>query len=328
MGDALRWGILGVAKINERLLPAFAVAADADLVAIASRSPERARDAAAAAGIPAAHGSYEALLADPAVEAVYIPLPNTLHAEWTRRAADAGKHVLCEKPLAPTAAEAAELVAHCRKKGVRLMDGFMWPHHARTSRLRLLLDGGTIGAVRHVVGTFTFTLPLDPNNIRLRPELAGGSLLDVGCYPVYGIRWAFQAEPMRVYATARTLYGVDVAVSGVLEFGDGGVGLFDCGFTAPMRQWVEITGTEGVVRVPEMWVPQGPADYVIAKDGRGPERVVVEARDQVVCMIEDFGRAVRAGRDPQPAPEEAVRTLKVLDALARSAREGRPVEVG
>src|ERR1700678_2803340 len=150
----LRWGILGVAKINERLLPAFAKAGNAELRGIASRSLEKAQAAAKSAGIPLAFGSYEALLDDPTIDAVYIPLPNTLHAEWTRKAADRGKHVLCEKPLTPTAAEAAELVAYCRGKGVHLLDGFMWPHPPRTARLRQLIDGGTIGTVRRVTGTF------------------------------------------------------------------------------------------------------------------------------------------------------------------------------
>jgi D-xylose 1-dehydrogenase (NADP+, D-xylono-1,5-lactone-forming) len=324
--DAVRWGILGVAKINDRLLPGFRAAATADLVAIASRDAEKAKAAAKAAGIPTAHGNYEALLADPNVDAVYIPLPNTLHAEWTRRAADAGKHVLCEKPLTPTAAEARAVVDYCRAKSVKLMDGFMWPHHARTARLRRLIDSGAIGEVRQVCGAFTFTLDLDAANIRLQPGLAGGSLLDVGCYPVYGIRWAFAAEPVRAYATATTMHGVDVAVSGVLEFPGGRAGLFDCGFTAPLRQWLEITGTEGVVRVPEMWVP-AVDDYTVLRDGKPPERVVVNGRDQIACMIEDVGRAVLRDEDPVPAPDEAVKTLRVLDAVARAAREGRPVDV-
>jgi predicted dehydrogenase len=325
--DKLRWGILGVAKINERLLPAFAVAANADLVAIASRSAERAKAAAETAGIPTAHGSYEALLADPAVDAVYIPLPNTLHDEWTRRAADAGKHVLCEKPLCPTADEAAALVAHCRARNVRLMDGFMWPHHARTTRLRLLIDSGAIGEVRQVVGSFTFTLADDPSNIRLKSDLGGGSLLDVGCYPVYGIRWAFKAEPVSVFARATTHHGVDVSMNGLLFFEGGRVGAFDCGFTRPLRQWLEITGTTGVIRVPSMWLPDGEARVEVQR-GEGPvEQQSMTGRDQIVCMIEDFGRAVRAGREPEPSPDEAVKTLRVLDALAHSARVGREVEV-
>jgi predicted dehydrogenase len=325
--NPLRWGVLGVAKINDRLLPAFAAAENARLVAIASRDAGRAKAAAAAAGIPKAYGHYDQLLADPDVEAVYVPLPNTLHAPWTKRAADAGKHVLCEKPLAATAVEAAELAAYCKAAGVRLMDGFMWPHHARTARLRQVIDAGDIGKVRHVAGAFTFTLPLDAPNIRLRADTAGGSLLDVGCYPVYGIRWAYRAEPVRVTATATMRGGVDVEMSGTVEFGGGRTGAFDCGFTAPLRQWLEVIGTTGVIRVHEMWVPHGPADYIIDREGRRPETVVVEGRDQIVCMLEDFGRAVRAGRDPEPTPDEAVKTLRVLDALAQSAREGRAVEV-
>ena len=191
----LRWGILGVAHIVDRLLPAFAKSAHAELRAVASRSEEKAQAAAKAANIPVAHGSYEALLEDPAIDAVYIPLPNTLHAEWTRRAAERGKHILCEKPLTPTAAEARELVAFCAARKVLLMDGFMWPHHPRTTRLRKFLDDGGVGKVERVTAAFTYPLkPLEPSNIRLRSDLAGGSLLDVGCYPVFGIRWAFGAE--------------------------------------------------------------------------------------------------------------------------------------
>jgi predicted dehydrogenase len=325
--DKLRWGILGVAKINDRLLPGFSEAADTQLLAIASRDAAKAKTAAAKAGIPRAYGGYETLLADPEIEAVYIPLPNALHAEWTKKAADAGKHILCEKPLCPTAAAAADVVAHCRAKGVRLMDGFMWPHHARTSRLRQMIDAGEIGEVRHVSGTFTFTLAADAPNVRFRPDLAGGSLLDVGCYPVYGIRWAFQAEPVSVTATAKMRDGVDVEMSGVLEFPHGRMGMFDCGFNSPQRQWLEISGTAGVIRVHEMWVPNRSADFDIDRDGQKLETIVVEGRDQIACMLEDFAHAVRADRDPEPGPDEAVKTLKVLDALAKSAREGLAVEV-
>ncbi len=324
--DKLRWGILGVAKINDRLLPGFAAAADTQLLAIASRDAAKAKAAAAKAGIPKAYAGYEALLADSEIEAVYIPLPNALHAEWTKKAADAGKHVLCEKPLAPTAAEAAEVVAHCRAKGVRLMDGFMWPHHPRTAQIRQLIDAGEIGEVRHVSGTYTFTLAADVPNVRFRADLAGGSLLDVGCYPVYGIRWVFGAEPLSVHATATMRDGVDVEMSGVLDFSDGRRGMFDCGFNSPVRQWLEISGTAGVIRVHEMWVPNRTADFDIDRDGQKLETVVVDGPDQIVCMLQDFAEAVRAGRDPEP--DEAVKTLRVLDALAKSARnEGRATDV-
>jgi predicted dehydrogenase len=325
--DKLRWGILGVAGINRRLRPAFAKARNAELRAIASRSLDRAQHAAHEADIPIAVGSYEELLRDPNIDAVYIPLPNNLHDEWTRRAAENGKHILCEKPLTPTAAEAQRLVEFCRGKGVCLMDGFMWPHHPRTVQLRQFLDAGGIGAVRRVSGTFTFRLPLDPSNIRLKPEMGGGSLLDVGCYPVYGIRWAMGADPVRVFAQAVMQFGVDAEMTGQLMFGDGRLATFDCGFTLPLRSWLEITGTEGVVRVPEMWVPGTRADYTILRDGQPPEEVVIEGEDQIQYMIENFGRAVLEQRQVQPAPEEAVKTLRVLDALARSAREGHAIDV-
>ena len=323
----LRWGILGVAKINARLLPGFKKAAHADLRAIASRDADRARDAARAAAIPTSHGSYEALLDDPDIDAVYIPLPNALHDRWARKAADRGKHVLCEKPLTPTADEAQALVDYFEAKGVRLMDGFMWPHHPRTSRLRAFLDGGGIGRVQRVNGAFTFMLPLDPANIRFKPDLAGGSLLDVGCYPIYGIRWAFGAEPVRVFAKANYLHGVDADMSGLLWLSDGRTAAFDCGFTLPLRGWLEITGTEGSVHVPEMWVPGPCATYVIRRDGSEPEELSVDGEDQIAQMIDNYSRAVLETRPVRPGPEEAVRTLRILDALARSAREGREVEI-
>jgi predicted dehydrogenase len=324
----LRWGILGVAKINDRLLPAFAKAKNAELHGIASRSLERAQQAARAAGIPTAYGSYEALLDDPTIDAVYNPLPNTLHAEWTCKAAERGKHILCEKPLAPTAAEAQAVVTYCRAKNVLLMDGFMWPHHPRTAQLQKLLDSGSIGEVRRVTGTFTFSMkPLDPANIRLQPKLAGGSLLDVGCYPVFGIRWAFGALPERVYAAATFKHGVDVAMSGLLWFSEDRMGAFDCGFTLPQRSWLEIAGTEGVVTIPEMWVPPARATYRIQRPGKTIEEVVIEGEDQVAHMIENFGRAVLLKQPVNAAPEEAVQTLRVLDALARSAQEERTIIV-
>ncbi|MGL4552569.1 MAG: Gfo/Idh/MocA family protein [Gemmataceae bacterium] len=323
----LRWGILGVAKINGRLLPSFRKLARGELRAIASRDLARAKAAAADAGIPVAHGSYEALLADPGIDAVYIPLPNTLHDEWTRRAADAGKHVLCEKPLCPDAASAEALAAYCASKGVKLMDGFMWPHHPRTARVRQAIDDGRIGPVRRVTGAFTFSLPPDPANIRLQPGTAGGSLLDVGCYPVYGIRWAFGVEPVKAFAAARHGYGVDLEVSGVLWFADGRMASFDCGFAAPMRQWLEVVGETGVIRVPELWVPGDDAAFFIERPGVPAERHAVEGADQIGHMLDGFAAAVLDGTPVRPGPDEAVGTLRVLDALARSAREGRAVDV-
>jgi D-xylose 1-dehydrogenase (NADP+, D-xylono-1,5-lactone-forming) len=327
-GRKLRWGVLGVAKINTRLKPAFHAAKTVKLQAIASRSLERAREAARDFGFESAYGSYQELLADPKVDAVYIPLPNSLHADWTRKAAEARKHILCEKPLCPTAAEAEDVVSYCRAADVRLMDGFMWPHHPRTHRVRRTIDEGAIGEVRRVTGAFTFRMELlSTDNIRLRPELGGGSLLDVGCYPVFGIRWAFGAEPVRVFARARMLNGVDIEMTGQLSFADGRMASFDCGFTLPLRGWLEITGTEGVVRISEMWLPRPRATWEVERNGEPAVTHAIEVEDQMVRMLDDFAEAVWAGHDPSPPPDEAVKTLRVLDALARSVREGREVEV-
>jgi D-xylose 1-dehydrogenase (NADP+, D-xylono-1,5-lactone-forming) len=324
----LRWGILGVANINNRVLPAFAKTKHAELRAIASRSLTRAKTAAAAASIPNAYGNYDALLDDPAIDVIYNPLPNTLHADWTMKAAQRGKHVLCEKPLASTADLAQKVVDWCQEKGVALMDGFMWPHHPRTGRLRQFLDSRVLGEIRRVSGAFTFPLrPLDSSNIRLQANLGGGSLLDVGCYPVYGIRWAFAAEPVRVYATATYRQGVDIEMNGTLWFADGQVATFDCGFTLPLRGWLEVTGTEGVLSIPEMWLPSRRASFIVQPIDEAAGEFAVEGEDQIVHMIDNFSRAILKKQPVTPSPQEAVRTLRVLDALAKSAREERVVTI-
>jgi predicted dehydrogenase len=341
----VRWGILSVAKINERLMPGFKRAGNAELRAIASRSLEKARRAAAAEGIPVAHGSYEALLDDPTIDAVYLPLPNHLHAEWTMKAAERGKHVLCEKPMASDAGEAQRAVEYCRQKKVGLMEGFMWPHHPRTAKLRELLDAGTIGEVRRVTSSFTFQLELDPQNIRLQEGMAGGSVMDVGCYPVYGARWIFGAEPTRVFATAEWqppsceapsssppyeggAGRVDLSMNAVMEFPGGRTALFDCGFTLPMRQWLEITGTAGKAWLEDMWLPAPRALIRVQRGEKPVETIAIEGEDQIVHMIQNFSAAILEGREATPGPEQGVATMKVLDALRRSAREGRSVAVG
>jgi len=327
-GRQLCWGVLGVARICNRLKPAFHGAKTVKLQAIASRCLDKSRAAAGEFGFATSYASYEALLDDPNVEAVYIPLPNSLHGVWTKKAADRGKHVLCEKPLCSTAEEAAEVVAHCRARRVRLMDGFMWPHHPRTRRLRQMLDEGVIGQVQRVTAAFTFKMEtLSAQNIRLQSAMGGGSLLDVGCYPVYGMRWAFGAEPVRAYARARLFNGVDVEMSGTLIFPDGGVGTFDCGFTLPYRPWMEIVGTKGSIRIPRMWLPHAKATWEVELNGESPVEHSIDGHCQMVHMLDDFAAAVWEKRDPDPRPDEAVKTLRALDALARSVQEGQEVAV-
>lgn len=332
MSKKLRWGILGVAAINDRLMPSFHASRTVELKGIASRTPEKAQSYATKNNIPKAYGSYEALLADPEIDAVYNPLPNHMHDEWTRKAADAGKHILCEKPLTCDAASAEKLIAYTRSKGVRLMDGFMWPHHPRTHKLRKFLDSGAIGEVKKVVTGFTFNLTgLPTSNIRMQPQAGGGGLLDVGCYTTYAIRWWMKAEPVKAWATATYVNGVDVAVAGVLTFADGRTAHFDCGFTHPLRTWVEIVGSEACVRVPNMWIPDDKAEFLVVRQ-KGDfdtdiETVETRGENQMTHMLDDFAAAVFENREPYPNPDEAVKTLRVLDAIARSAREGKEISV-
>jgi len=332
MAQALRWGLLGTAKINDRLIPAFLKSTTAKLVAVASRTQEKAQAYATEKKIPTALGSYEAMLASPEIDAVYIPLPNHLHAGWTKKAADAGKHILCEKPLTLDAAEAEDVVAYCRAKGVKLMDGFMWPHHPRTKKIRALLDADAIGPVKKVIAAFTFNLEnLPTSNIRMQPEAGGGGLMDVGCYTTYAIRWWMGIEPVKVFARAVYVNDVDVAMSGVLTFADGRTATFDCGFTHPLRTQVEIVGTTGTIRIPNQWIPDDAAAFEIHRQdgdfGIKVETVTTPGHDQIVCMIDDFAAAVHGGKECEPNPSEAILTAKVLDALAKSARSGAEVAV-
>jgi predicted dehydrogenase len=204
----------------------------------------------------------------------------------------------------------------------------MWPHHPRTHRIRHAIDAGVIGEVRRVTGAFTFRMdPLDPKNIRLCPHLAGGSLLDVGCYPVSAIRWAMGAEPVRVFARARFAHGVDVEVSGQLRFPGDRVAAFDCGFTLPYRAWLEVVGTQGTIRVPRIWAPPARATWEVEINGQPAVEHAVEGEDQIVRMLDEFAAAVWEGRDPRPGPDEAVKTLRVLDAIRQSIADGQEVEV-
>ena len=332
MPNPIRWGVLGVAAITDRLLPAFGACPDAELVAVSSRNLARAQEAANRYGNCRAHGSYDDLLADPGVDAVYNPLPNHLHAEWTKKAADAGKHVLCEKPMAMTAAEAQSMADHCAAKNLRLLDGFMWPHHPRTKKLRETIAAGTIGPVQKVVAAFTFKMDeFDANAFRLQPEAGGGGLYDVGCYCVFATRMFMGAEPVKVVARAETFNGVDVDLTAILTFADGRTAHFDCGFAHPLRTRVEIVGTAGVIRVPNLWIPDDDATFEVARQsgdfGQAVEVITTPGHDQMACMLSEFAEAVRAGRDPVPGPNEAIKTAKVIDALLEAARTRREVGV-
>ncbi len=322
--EAVRWGVLGVADhfIRRVWLPTRQ-SPWVELRAIASRSAEKAAEAARSLGIPAACGSYEELLADRKIEAVYIPLPNHLHAEWIRRCADAGKHVLCEKPLAMNAAEAQAAVDHARSKGVLLMEAFMYRFHPQWRRVHELIRAGEIGRVNAVHTFFAYHL-LDPQNIRNRLETGGGALMDVGCYAVSVPRFLLEAEPRRaVSLVARDPdLGTDILTSSILDFGNAR-GVFTVATQTFANQVVIVAGSGGRITVhqPFNTYPDVPARVTVA-NSLGERELHLPPADQYGLLFEAFSRAVRGKRQAPTPPEDAVRNMKVLDALFRSERSG------
>jgi predicted dehydrogenase len=326
----VRWGVLGAAKIaRTKVIPAMQRGHASRVVAIASRDEERARTAAEELGIPRAHGSYEALLEDPEVEAVYNPLPNHLHVPWSIRAAEAGKHVLCEKPVGLDAAEVRRLIATRDRTGVRIGEAFMVRTHPQWLAAREMVRSGRIGELRLVTGHFSY-FKRDPGDIRSRPEYGGGALMDIGCYPVTLSRWLFGQEPRRVLALIERdpELGVDHLTAGLLDF-PGGQASFTCSMQLVPFQRMQVMGTKGRVEVeiPFNAPPDRPC-RILVDDGRdlsgaGAETVEFPAVDQYTLQGDRFSEAVR-GRGEVPVPlEDSLANLAVIDALFRSAESGR-----
>jgi xylose dehydrogenase (NAD/NADP) len=321
----LQWGLLGTARINRMLIPPLRFSAGNRLLAVASRDAGTAAAYAKEWGIGRAHGSYEALLADPEIDAVYIPLPNHLHAEWTIRAARAGKHVLCEKPLALTVAEVDAMEAAAREGGVVLAEAFMYRHHPQTLKIKALVESGAIGAPRFVRGTFSFLLDR-PNDVRLRPEWGGGCLWDVGCYPLNFARFVLGAEPVEVFGSSVAgPTGIDDTFAGQLVFPGGVLVQIDAGFQTPFRTHFEIAGTEGGIVVQQPWRPEG--QPVLVTRGSETEEVVVGGDDRYLLEVEDLADCVRTGRPPRVSLAESRGNVATIVALLQSAREGRVVRL-
>ena len=326
----IRWGILGTARIARKIAAAIAQIDDVELAGVASRDLSRAKTWAHEHGARRAYGSYEALLTDPDIDAVYIPLPPSMHAEWTIAAADAGKHVLCEKPLAMNGAEAQRMADACAKAGVQLMDGVMWLHHPRTDEMQRAIASGSLGDLRRLTAAFSFhwdPLPLD--DFRFRRDLGGGALLDLGWYCVGAALWAFGEPPRRVLADAYEQHGVDLRFSAWMWFRGDRMASFDCAFDTSMRKWLEVAGTRASIVCDDFtrpWKPDKPRFWIHGAEGKASEHVS-PAPLQEVCMLRSFGDAIRSGRLRQEWPARAIETQRVCDALLQSARDGRPVAV-
>ena len=330
MQTKLRWGILSTAKIGlEYVIPAMQRGQLTTVNAIASRDLAKARQAASKLGIPTAYGSYEELLADPEIDAIYNPLPNHLHVPWTAKAAEAGKHVLCEKPLSLTAAEAETLIEVRDRTGVQIAEAFMVNCHPQWQRVRALLDEGRIGELRAISGVYSY-FNNDPANVRSKVEWGGGGLMDIGCYLIHTARYSFRQEPRRVVGLidCDPQLGIDRLASALLDF-PGGQAVFTCSTQMIPHQQIQILGTRGCItlEIPINALPDRPArlfiDFSGDLRGAGIATESFPACDQYTLQGDAFAKAVFDGA-PVPVPlEDSIRNMAVIEAIFNSAKSGR-----
>jgi D-xylose 1-dehydrogenase (NADP+, D-xylono-1,5-lactone-forming) len=315
-------GIISTAHINRLVLAGARESDRVEVVAVASRDQARAEAYAREHGIERAFGSYEALLADPDIDVVYISLPNSLHVEWSIRALEAGKHVLCEKPLDRRPDEVERAFEAAARSGRILMEAFMYRHNPQTAKLRELVGAGAIGQLGVVRSAFSFSLG-DPDNVRLAADLDGGALMDVGCYCVSGSR-LLGGEPERVYGEQVTgESGVDVLFSGTMRFPEGVAAHFDCGFVLPGRDELEVVGSEGSLFLDDPWHARRPV--IELRRESGVEEIALEHVDSYRLELENLSDAIHGEAEPLLGRDDAVGQARTIDALYRSAASGSPV---
>lgn len=330
MAKKLRWGVLSTAKIGwTKVLPAMQLCEFASVDAIASRNLAKAQETAAKLGIPTAYGSYEELLADPNIDAIYNPLPNDMHVPWTIKAAEAGKHVLCEKPISLTVAEANTLLAVRERTGVKIGEAFMVNTHPQWIRVRELIAQGRIGDLRVMNGSFSY-FNIDPNNIRNKVAAGGGALMDIGCYMVHAARYAFGAEPTRVVSSIDRdpVMGTDRLTSALMEFA-GGQAIFSCSTQMTPYQRVNFIGTKGriEVEIPCNAPPDRPTRVLIDSGadvfGSGITVETFPVCDQYTLQGDAFSKAVLEGGEVPVGVEDAIANMAVIEAIFTSAKSGK-----
>ena len=342
MPERIGWGVLGHSTIARVcMIPAIAASDNGRLRALGTRSGAGSPPATAAPRAPTppaqpqferVYGRYEDVLEDPEVDAVYVSLPNHLHHPWTLRALAAGKHVLCEKPLACSAEQAREMAAAATASGRLLMEALMYRFHPRSRAIKALVDAGGLGNPRGVRAAFTFPMTEEAleagDGTRLSPEMGGGALLDVGCYTVSVARWLLGAEPVSVQAQAVYRHGVDVHIAGTLRFPTGALAGIEAGFVSALQQTFSVTGTMGAIELPhDAFIPwEREALYTRReRDSEAGEVHRVAGADEYRLMVEHFARAVRGEGGLDVLPEDSILNMSALDALALAAREERTV---
>ncbi|MCS6992220.1 MAG: Gfo/Idh/MocA family oxidoreductase [Anaerolineales bacterium] len=324
--STLQWGLLSTARINRALIPPLRVSPRNHLLAVASRSPESAASYAREWNIPRAYGTYEDLLADPEIDVIYNPLPNHLHKEWTIRAVRAGKHVLCEKPLALSPAEVDEMALVAQQHGKVIAEAFMYRHHPQTLKVKELVERGAIGKLQLIRGAFTFRMKTE-TNIRLNLEMGGGSIWDVGCYPISYARYLAGTEPVEVFGwqvTGKT--GIDDSFFGQMKFPNGVYAQFDSGFRSPYRSFVEVVGAEGTIFIPTPFKPGWNETITLTRED-GAETIPVPGADLYLGEVEDLADSILTGTLPRVTLADSRGNAAAIAALLESARSGKPIQI-
>ena len=336
MSEQILWGVLGNANIARVcVIPAIQKSRNGNVYAIGTRSPDKAEKVVTRNRIQKVYDGYDSLLDDPAIHAVYIPLPNHLHHPWTLKALRAGKHVLCEKPLACNAKEAREMVHTAGDAGRLLMEAFMYRFHPRSLRIKEMVADGFIGNPCLVRSAFCYPMGKDKlisgRTARLSPEMGGGALLDVGCYSVSVARWLLGTEPTHVQAQA--VYhasGVDVQIVGSLRFPDNGLATLEAGFISALQQTYTVVGSKGAIELPhDAFVPwEKDAVFIFRrKDQETGEKHVIPGADEYRLMVEHFADVVLGKTEPAYPAQESIKNMRVLDALAQAAQTGKTIKV-
>jgi predicted dehydrogenase len=326
MANPLRWGLLSTAHINNAVIKPIKESKNHQLAAVASRSLDKARTYAAEKGIPKAYGSYDALLADPDVDVIYNSLPNHLHAEWTIKACQAGKHVLCEKPMALSLDEVDAIQSAALKAGVTVQEAFMYRHHPQTLKVKEMLDRGAIGPVHLIRGIFTFFIE-KPEDVRLVPGFGGGSIWDVGVYPVSYIRTMLNAVPEEVFCWQVTgPSGVDITFSGEMRFTGGVLAQFQCGFNTNHYTSIEIMGGSGSLVIPTPFSPYKNEEFTHI-DGKITKRIRVPGMNLYLGELDNMATCIRTGIPPRVTLDDSRSNTKVILACIESARTGKAVKL-
>ena len=320
----LNWGLLSTAHINRALITPLRTSKRNHLLAVASRTQESVDRYAREWKIPRAHGSYEALLADPEIDVIYNSLPNHLHAEWTIKAVEAGKHVLCEKPLALNVDEVEAMQEAARKHGRVVAEAFMYRHHPQTIKVQELVKNGSLGNLKLIRGSFSYVLSRE-GDVRLDPVMGGGSIWDVGCYPISYIRMVVGETPLEVFGWQVTgPTGIDETFVGQIRFNHEVYAQFDCGFATPSHTFIEIIGSEGTLNILNPYKP-GVDEKIFLTRGDKTETIKVKGQELYIGEVEDMADAILLGHSPRISLDDSRANVAVIYALLESARSGKSI---